>query len=316
MSKTDSDANQQQATKKRKVESTKGLLSHGGVVGVDGKEFEYCPYNETSQSYDTTRKPLGVNIGLGFACLSGHGALSELDILDVGCGTGTYLKHVQPFFKSVTGLEYNDGMIGEARKLLGKSAKLVQGPANKMPFADASFHVVTINQVVHHFPTDDEGKFSYLADVLKECARLLKPNGSIVISTSTPEQQRDAFWWLALFPKTTPSICGRFPPLEIFSKHLKDAGFTWNSESVTVPISATLMSEKQYLTRGVDGAFEPFYRDGDSSFSMAEKCGELEEGLEALRVMKKEGTDGAWLAKRELLRKSIGQATFLTCRKL
>ena len=59
----------------------------------------------------------------------------------------------------------------------------------------------------------------------------------------------------------------------------------------------------------------PKYRDGDSSWSMAENFGELEDGLTKLQGMVDAGTADYWLEGRELLRNSMGQATFVSVRK-
>ena len=49
----------------------------------------YENYNQTSVHYDQTRTPIGVEIILG--CLVSMGKpLSEMVVLDAGCGTGAY----------------------------------------------------------------------------------------------------------------------------------------------------------------------------------------------------------------------------------
>jgi ubiquinone/menaquinone biosynthesis C-methylase UbiE len=293
-----------------------GVLMHGTETvlfeGVDGQKNEYCPYTKTSQKYDVCRAPLGLNIAIGSMALLDK-PLGEQALLDIGCGTGTFLKVVKDKVGSVAGLEYNDGMIGEARKLLGDNCKLVQGSADSLPFPDASFDVCTMNQVLHHFPNSDNYAFSLRA--FKEINRVLKPSGVFVLNTSTPEQQRDAFWWLSLFPKASEAQCTRFPSLEILKAHFKAAGLELNADSVTVPLDRSLMADHKYLEHGVKGGFMPEYRDGDSSWSMAENFGELEEGLKKLQGMIDAGTADYWLQGRELLRHSMGQATFVTVRK-
>merc|ERR1719487_2075901 len=63
-------------------------------TGFDGKKHEYCPYNETSKTYDQTRAPLGVNVFLG--SLSQNGSqLGTQNVLDIGCGTGTFMRAIQ-----------------------------------------------------------------------------------------------------------------------------------------------------------------------------------------------------------------------------
>jgi ubiquinone/menaquinone biosynthesis C-methylase UbiE len=283
--------------------------------GVDGKKNEYCPYTQTSKQYDETRSPLGLNIVLGSMALSGK-PFNEQHLLDIGCGTGTFLDIVKERVATVSGLEYNDGMIAQARARLGSSAnirKLVQGSADTQPFEDESFDVCTINQVIHHFPQDDN--YAFCLRSFQEAYRVLKPGGVFVINTSIPEQQRDAFWWLSLFPRASAAICSRFPPLEVLESQLKASKFEFNADSVTVPLHRSLMAEAKYLEQGVKAAFMPEYRCGDSSWSMAENFGELEDGLQKLQKMIDEGTADEWLAGREKLRRSMGQATFVTVRK-
>jgi ubiquinone/menaquinone biosynthesis C-methylase UbiE len=283
--------------------------------GFDGAKNEYCPYTKTSQNYDGVRAPLGLNIALGSMCLNSK-PLAEQRLLDIGCGTGTFLDVVKDKVGQVTGLEYNDGMIDQARKRLtgcSKLQKLVQGSADSMPFEDESFDVCTMHQVLHHFPT--ENNYAFCLKSFEEAYRVLKPDGVFVLNTSTPEQQRDAFWWLSLFPKASDAQCLRFPSLDTLTAHLKAAKFEFNAESVTVPLLRSLMAEDKYLEHGVKCAFKPEYRDGDSSWSMAENFGELEVGLKKLQDMIDKGTADSWLEGRELLRKSRGQATFVTVRK-
>jgi len=283
--------------------------------GVDGAENEYCPYTETSKAYDGTRAPLGLNIVLGSMAQSGT-PLHEQDLLDVGCGTGTFLQTIKGHVASVSGLEYNDGMISETRSRLGNDAKLkelVQGSADALPFADNSFHVATVNQVLHHFPKDNNYAFCFKA--FKEISRVLKPGGVLVVNTSTPEQQRDAFWWLSLFPRSSQAMRKRFPPLPTLIGFCGEANLTVDADSVCVPLHRSLMAESKYLVNGVQSAFSPEYRAGDSSWSMAENFGELDSGLKLLQEMISEGKADGWLQERERLRLSMGQATFLTARK-
>jgi len=280
--------------------------------GFDGAKNEYCPYTETSKSYDGTRAPLGLNIALGSMVMTGK-PLKEQRLLDIGCGTGTFLNAVKDKVGELTGLEYNYGMIGQAKSLLGDSVKLLQGSADKLPFDDASFDTCTMHQVLHHFPKDDN--YAFCLRSFEEAFRVLKPGGIFVLNTSVPDQQRDAFWWLSLFPKASDAVCSRFPSLEVLTEHFKSVGFEMNADSVVVPMHRSLMAESKYLEHGVHGAFKPEYRAGDSSWSMAENFGELEEGLKKLQSMIDAGTADSWLEGREQLRKSMGQATFITVRK-
>jgi len=281
-------------------------------TGFDGKKHEYCPYTETSKSYDNTRAPLGLNIIFGSMSLS-ETPLKEQRLADLGCGTGTFLERAMGKVGECSGLDYNEGMLEQAKNRLGDKVKLAQGSADSLPFTDTSFDACTMNQVIHHFPNDKE--FSFCQRAFQEAFRVLKPGGCFVLNTSTPEQQRDAFWWLSLFPRASDAICSRFPPLNVLIPQLKSAGFEVNADSVTVPLRRTLMAEEKYLEGGVRCGFSAVYRAGDSSWSMAENFGELQEGLGKLQQMLDDGSADAWLQEREALRLSMGQATFITVRK-
>jgi len=281
--------------------------------GFDGATAEYCPYTETSKSYDQTRAPLGLNIVLGSMCAL-RTPMTEQKLLDIGCGTGTFLESVQGRTKHASGLEYNDGMIAEARKRLGERVEVLQGSADKLPYEACSFDVCTIHQVIHHFPK--EKRYQFAKRSFEEAYRVLKTGGVFIINTSMPEQQRDAFWWLSLFPGASDAICDRFPPMVVLQDHLKAAGFVLDADSVAVPLHRTLMVEDKYLEHGVKSAFIPSYRAGDSSWSMAENSGELEDGLRRLQAMIDDGSADAWLEEREALRMELGQATFIIAQKL
>jgi len=281
--------------------------------GFDGKKNEYCPYTTTSKNYDGTRAPLGLNIVLGSMLLSGK-PLQEQRLLDIGCGTGTFLDFMKGKVAYAAGVEYNDGMIEQARARLGfDQSQLVQGSADSLPYPDASFDVCTMNQVIHHFP--QEKQYAFCLKSFQEAYRVLKPGGLFVLNTSTPEQQRDAFWWLSLFPRASDDVCARFPPLKVLLSHMNKSKFEVNADSINVPLHRSLMAEEKYLEHGVKAAFMPEYRAGDSSWSMAENSGELDEGLKRLQTMIDAGTADFWLEGRELLRHSMGQATFLSVRK-
>lgn len=278
------------------------------------KIIDFCSYDPISIDYDKTRKPVCVYIGLGFASVAPHNIpLHQQDLLDIGCGTGTFLHNIMKHYNSVTGLEYNGKMIEQARKLLDSTVQIKQGQATQIPFADNSFHTVCMNQVIHHFPNDNN--FEYLENCFKEVSRVLKPGGSFIINTSTPEQQADAFWWLSLFPKASSRICNNFPPLNIIKTQLRNTGFAVKSDSITVPLEQTLMDENIYLKNGVLSGLDSAYRYGDSSWEMANITGELEQGLAEIENMIKNNSDKEWLLEREKLRVSVGQSTFITIYK-
>jgi ubiquinone/menaquinone biosynthesis C-methylase UbiE len=119
--------------------------------------------------------------------------------LDVGCGTGRLLAFLHDAWPGMrwTGLDLSPPYLAEARRLIGRTArvKLLEGAAEKLPFEDASLDLVVSSFLLHELPADVR------QSALKEMARVLKPNGLVVIVDSM--QKGDHPDWdglLDLFP--------------------------------------------------------------------------------------------------------------------
>ena len=102
---------------------------------------------------------------------------SQTRILDVGCGTGANLEMLAQFGES-EGVDVSDDALEFCRT---KGLKVHKGLAEKLPFADESFDVVTALDVVEHLDDDVTG--------LREMNRVLKSGGRTLIFVP-------AFMWL------------------------------------------------------------------------------------------------------------------------
>lgn len=69
--------------------------------------------------YDTVRRPESEFLALGALVDNPCGwKLEEQSLLDIGCGTGTFLNRMRRFVGKVSGLELNEGMLARAKALL------------------------------------------------------------------------------------------------------------------------------------------------------------------------------------------------------
>eukprot|EP00729_Bicosta_minor_P001585 gene1585-16481_t len=65
------------------------------------QQSTFCPYTETSNAYDQTRKNPGLNVIIG-SCSLAPWPLSGQRLLDVGGGTGSFVEQVRPMFLYVS----------------------------------------------------------------------------------------------------------------------------------------------------------------------------------------------------------------------
>ncbi len=98
-------------------------------------------------------------------------------VLDIGCGNGRFFPLVEKSGGKYTGIDYSEGLIGEARRLHPEGA-FVAGDATALPFTDGAFNIAYSFATIHHIP-GDEMRTQFVA----EAARILRPDGLLVLTT-------------------------------------------------------------------------------------------------------------------------------------
>jgi SAM-dependent methyltransferase len=127
-------------------------------------------------------------------------------ILDVGCGTGANLEMLANFGAS-EGVDVSDDALEFCR---AKGLTVHKGLAEKLPFADESFDIVTALDVVEHLDDDVAG--------LKEMHRVLKTGGKTLIFVP-------AFMWLWGVQDDISNHRIRYTKKQIVAR-LEKSGFT------------------------------------------------------------------------------------------
>jgi ubiquinone/menaquinone biosynthesis C-methylase UbiE len=110
-----------------------------------------------------------------------HKDQRRLALLDVACGTGRFLRFVKQAFPrlAVTGTDLSEAYLDEARDHLEPySCAFKPGQGESLPFADATFDVVTSIFLFHEVPP------AIRRDIAREFARVLKPGGLLVFMDS------------------------------------------------------------------------------------------------------------------------------------
>jgi SAM-dependent methyltransferase len=105
-------------------------------------------------------------------------ALAEIPrgspVLDVGCGTGRWLRRYQALGFQATGVDATLGMLELAAER-GTTAPLIASEATHLPFADAKFDCVSDITVIQHIPRSLQPR------ALREMVRVLKPGGRLIL---------------------------------------------------------------------------------------------------------------------------------------
>jgi ubiquinone/menaquinone biosynthesis C-methylase UbiE len=122
--------------------------------------------------------------------------------LDIATGAGHTALALAPRVASVVAYDLTAEMLAETRRnALARGLANVftqQGPAEKLPFGDASFDIVTVRQAPHHFAD--------VRSAIREMARVAKPDARVVIVDSTsPEDAVLASQWNQIEKLRDPS---------------------------------------------------------------------------------------------------------------
>lgn len=187
-----------------------------------------------------------IEVALGDAC----------SVLNVGAGTGSY----EPAGRVVTSLEPSAEMI--AKRPAG-AAPVVQGRAEELPFADASFDAVMAVLTVHHWSDQAKG--------LAELRRVSR--GRVVILTFDPAARP---WLTDYLPQLAALDEAAMPAIGSYERVLGPVAIT------PVPVPSDCSDGFLYAYwRRPRAYLDPRIRSGSSSFWLLDG---VEAGLERLRA--------------------------------
>ena len=108
------------------------------------------------------------------------------DLLDIGTGTGRILEVMASQIRSGVGIDLSHEMLAVARVNLGKPGlehcQVRHGDMYELPFGDASQDAVIFHQVLHYAEEPEAA--------ITEAARVLRPDGSLIVIDFAPHKQR------------------------------------------------------------------------------------------------------------------------------
>jgi ubiquinone/menaquinone biosynthesis C-methylase UbiE len=157
--------------------------------------------------------------------------------LEVGCGTGHWLRELAGRAPLIAGVEPCGPMLVRARDT-APAAQLARGCAEQLPWRDASFDRIFCVNALHHFA--DRGRF------FAEARRVLRPGGGVMSIGKDPHRAGDEWWVYDYFDGTRAIDLARFAPVRTLRAELTTAGFAW---------AESFEADRIETTRGVSEAF-------------------------------------------------------------
>ena len=193
--------------------------------------------------------------------------------LDIGCGTGNYTSALQNKGFKFIGIDPSIEMLQKAQSQ-NQSIQWKIGSAEKTDLSDHSIDGIIGTLTIHHWTN--------LVKAFSELNYILKPNGRIVIFTSTPQQMK-GYWLNHYFPKMLEDSILQMPTYDTIEEAMDFAGL-----KITATKTYTIKTDltDQFLYCGKQNPelyFDESIRHGISSFSALANTIEVENGLTKMR---------------------------------
>lgn len=193
--------------------------------------------------------------------------------LDIGCGTGNYTSKLQGQGFDFIGIDPSVRMLEKA-KTQHTAVTWQLGTAEKTGLPENYINGVIGSLTIHHWQD--------LTLAFTELHRVLKPDGNLVIFTSTPEQMK-GYWLNHYFPTMLADSIAQMPSFESVKQAVQKAGLQVVGTEV-YEVKPDLQDQFLYCGKEYpEYYFDPQIRNGISSFSALAHIDEVRQGLAALR---------------------------------
>jgi len=147
------------------------------------------PYRNVAKIYDRLFESM--NQGLRLAGIKLFSPAKGMNVLDVGCGTGTHLELYQRFECNLYGLDASPSMLEMAHKRLGDTAILDQGNAARMPYEENKFDLIIMMLTLHEMSPETRSA------AITEMKRVLRGDGRILLIDFNPGPIQPPKGWLS-----------------------------------------------------------------------------------------------------------------------
>jgi len=146
-------------------------------------------YRSTAKVYDRLFDRM--NKGLKLVGIRMFRPTPGMNILDVGCGTGTHLELYQRYKCHLYGLDRSPAMLEVARARLGDLATLDLADATKMPYPNKKFNLIVCMLSLHEMSPNSR------TAALQEMKRVLNDTGRLLLIDFQPGPTQPLQGWVS-----------------------------------------------------------------------------------------------------------------------
>lgn len=137
-------------------------------------------------------------------------------MLEVGCGTGHWLRVLHGAGVDVVGVDLSQAMLHVARRH-DPTPRLLRARAEALPFASGAFDRLFLVNALHHFA--DRAAF------YREARRVLRDGGRLLTIGLDPHAGIDRWWIYDYFPSALEHDRRRYPSVQDIREGLGRSGF-------------------------------------------------------------------------------------------
>jgi ubiquinone/menaquinone biosynthesis C-methylase UbiE len=146
--------------------------------GEIGMSNEKRNFDQEATQWDQNPGRLKVAADIGQAIIEQMKLSPDMDVLDFGCGTGLLTLVLQPFVRSIIGVDSSQGMLDVFKvKIKEQSLNNVKADyidPDKGDLLAGSYHLVVSSMTLHHIKE--------IGPLLKQFYRVLHPSGCLCIA--------------------------------------------------------------------------------------------------------------------------------------
>jgi ubiquinone/menaquinone biosynthesis C-methylase UbiE len=178
-------------------------------------------YNKISKLYDDVREADLKTVEFLISTAQLH---ENSRVLEIGCGTGNYLRLVQILTKAeLWGIDSSQGMLSKAREK-SEGAILIEGDAVELSeIPDSYFDLVYMVDVIHHIQN--------IYRMFQNIKRVLKKNGRVVVFSDNYQHIRNRLT-TKYFPETLEAELKRYQDTPELIQSLSSCGFLQIQEGI------------------------------------------------------------------------------------